>query len=154
MGVSDHNTLVYRGRSETHRRARVEAAGMRNLQRKPPETNTHGWENLGIIRKPAQVGSTGFSAGWELFGFCCVGILQGNLECSGIQSKNPSAQQPAKAPMSSCRWRKSCSFSPQGRLCRRDEKADSTLLDLPAASSLREEDFRLQGCQTVNFHSV
>lgn len=64
----------------------MEAAGTGSLLRKLPETNTHGWEDLGITRKPAQVSSTGFSAGSELLTCCCIGIFQGNLEHAGILS--------------------------------------------------------------------
>lgn len=130
----------------------MEAAGTGSLLRKLPETNTHGWEDLGIIRKPAQVSSTGFSAGSELLSCCCIGIFQGNLEHARIQSTKSLGT--AKAPTSSCRWRNICAFSPRGRLCRRDERADSTSLDLLAASSQLQEDCRLRGCQAVNFHLV
>lgn len=134
-----------------HRRVGVEAAGTGSLLRKLPETNTHGWEDLGIIRKPAQVSSTRFSAGSVVVALV---FFRAAWSMQGSRAQNPWPQQSAKAPTSSCRWRNICAFSPQGRLCRRDEKADSTLLDLPAASSLLQEDCRLWGCQAVNFHLV
>lgn len=132
----------------------MEAAGAGSLLRKLPETNTHGWEDLGIIRKPAQVSSTGFSAGSELLTCCCIGIFQGDLEHAGIQSTKSLGTAVSKGTNQQMQMEKYLCFQPSGKAVQRDERADSTLLDPPDASSLLQEDCRLRGCQAVNFHLV
>lgn len=93
----------------------MEAAEAGSLLRKLPETNTHGREDLGIIRKPAQVSSAGFSAGSELLSCCCIGIFQGNPERAGIQSTKSLGTAVSKGTNQQLQMEKYLCFQPSGK---------------------------------------